>query len=571
MKLLKKISLILTLSLIIYIILCNWKGLINIVYGASYVSLEEAEQRMPGITGLVNNLKASHPNYNFQFYDTGLDWNISILREYQGHGHSPMNLFNFGTKYTGMWYCPVCGTKVYDNGTLSCASQEAIKYMMDPRNSITEESVFQFKSLEIADASYDDIARACIGTFLNNGECVQAILEASQAYNINAFYLVAKILIEQGANGSTLSNGVVVNGITYYNLFNIGAFGNKTEIITNGANYAASQGWDSRRNSILGGAQTVKANYIGKGQNTCYYQKYNVVNNQSGLYQHQYAQNILAAENEGRKFRSYYNINGAIVGDHTFIIPIYYNMPATACSRPSTATRNSITYETGRITANGGVKVRAWEGTSMEQIGSIAQNATVKILSRGSNEVNGYFWDLVISDTNGTYGFVARNYIATTGSGSNSGANSDSEYVEPTVPINNVPVVSTDTGVKMLIKGNAFVSSSSTTLQDIQAEYPNAIITDNAGAVTENVCTGYSIVINGGTYILVKKGDVNGDGDIDVSDVVAMLNHIKQTSSITDEAKLEAATVSGEADISVTDVVKELNYIKKSLEDILVK
>ena len=106
---------------------------------------------------------------------------------------------------------------------------------------------------------------------------------------------------------------------------------------------------------------------------------------------------------------------------------------------------------------------------------------------------------------------------------------------------------------------------------DTVKEYPNAIITDNAGAVSENVCTGYSIVINGGTYILVKKGDVNGDGDIDVSDVVAMLNHIKQTSSITDEAKLEAATVSGEADISVTDVVKELNYIKKSLEDILVK
>lgn len=577
MKLLKKISLILILSLMIYIILAVCRGFTNKVYAAGYISLEEAERKMPGVTDLVNNLKANHQYYDFQFYDTGLDWNISILREYQGHGHSPTNLFNFGTKYSGMWYCPVCGTKVYDNSSLSCASQEAIKYMMDPRNSLTEESVFQFKSLEVADASYDDIARVCSGTFLNDGECVQAIFDASCMYNVNAFYLVAKILTEQGTNGSTLSRGVVVNGTTYYNLFNVGAFGNKTEvIITNGANYAASQGWNSRRASILGGAQAVKANYIGKGQNTCYYQKYNVVNTQSGLYNHQYAQNILAAENEGRKFRTYYNVNGSIFGAHTFIIPVYSGMPASACSRPSTSTKNSINYETGRITANGGVKVRAWEGTGMEQIGSIAQNATVKIISRGSVPADGYYWDLVISDSDGTYGFVARNYIATTGSGSNSGANTDTEYVDTNNSSTNNSTssqqnVTTDTGTTMLVKGNAFVVSSNLTIQDIQKVHPSAVILDHTGAVSINVCTGYTITIGGGTYVLVKKGDVNGDGEIDISDIVFMLNHIKQTGIITDDAQLEAATVSGETEISVTDVVKELNYIKKSLKDILVR
>ena len=221
MKLLKKISIILILSIIIYIIFIVTS---NKSYAANYISLEEAERMMPGVAWLTNNLKASHPNYNFQFYNTGLDWNNVILREYQGHGHSPSNLFNFGEKYSGMWYCPVCGTKVYDNGSLSCASQDAIRYMMDPRNSLTEESLFQFKSLDAADASYDDIARACSGTFLNNGECVQAILEASQAYNVNAFYLVAKIITEQGKNGTTLSNGVVVNGGVYNTLFNIGAY-----------------------------------------------------------------------------------------------------------------------------------------------------------------------------------------------------------------------------------------------------------------------------------------------------------------------------------------------------------
>ena len=571
MKLFKKFSIILILSIMIYSIFLIVS---NSVYATGYITLEEANNKMPGLSELVNNLKANHSNYNFQFYDTGLDWNTSILREYQGHGYSPTNLFNFGTNYSGMWYCPVCGTKVYDNGSLSCASQEAIKYMMDPRNSITEGSVFQFKSLETADCSYDDIARACIGTFLNNGECVAAILEASQTYNINAFYLVAKILTEQGSNGTTLSNGVTVNGGVYYNLFNIGAFGSGSQIITNGANYAASQGWTSRRDSIIGGAQTVKDNYIGKGQNTCYYQKYNVVNMQSGLYTHQYAQNILAAENEGRKFRAYYNVDGAITGNHTFIIPIYNNMPSSASARPSTTTTNSITYETGTITANGGVRVRSGEGTDKDQIGTIAQNVSVKIVSRGTNTANGHHWDLVISDATGLYGYVARTYIATTGSGSNSGTS-----VQPSSSDNNSgsngqssnTTTSNSEGVKMKISGDSLLISSSFTLDELKAVYPYVVILDQNGGVTARLATGYMVSINGGNYKLVKKGDVNGDGEIDVSDVVSMLNHIKGNNVITDSAKLEAAAVNGDTEISVTDVVKELNYIKNSISNILVK
>lgn len=580
MKFFKKTLLTLILSLIIYILFTG-SLFTNKSYATGYISLEEAEKKMPGITSLVNSLKANHSNYNFQFYDTGLDWETTILREYQGHGHSPTNLFNFGTKFTGMWYCPICGTKTYDNGSLSCASIKAIKYMMDPRNSLNEDSVFQFKSLEVADASYDDIARSCIGTFLNNGECVAAILEASQTYNINPFYLVAKILTEQGTNGSTLSNGVAVNGGVYYNLFNIGAFGNKTEIIANGANYAASQGWNSRRASIIGGAQTVKDNYIGKGQNTCYYQKYNVVNVQSGLYSHQYAQNILAAENEGRKFKSYYNVNGSIVGNHTFIIPLYNGMPSQAVARPSTATKNSITYETGTITANGGVKVRCGQGTSSEQIGSIAQGVTVKVISRGNAPVDGYYWDLTVSDATGIYGFVARNYILTTGSGSNAGANSDVEYssgsttTTPTTSGTTTTTPEANTtnaeGVKMKISGGSLLISSSMTLDEIKKEYPYIVITDESGAVTARLGSGSTVSINGGSYKLVKKGDVNGDGEVNVTDIIAMLNHIKKTNVITNEAKLEAASLSGEGSITVTDVVKELNYIKRTIDDILVK
>ena len=252
-------------------------------------------------------------------------------------------------------------------------------------------------------------------------------------------------------------------------------------------------------------------------------------------------------------------------------------MPKESVPIPSITNKNSITYETGTITANGGVKVRCGEGTGAEQIGSIAQSATVKVIARGANEVNGYYWDLVISDSTGIYGYVARNYISTTGSGSNSGANSDSEYSEDTSNSRNqnttTPATNTEDteGSKMKISGGALLLSAGCTLDDLKKDYPYIVILDTSGAVTARLGTGYMVLINGGSYKLVKKGDVNGDGEIDVSDVILMLNHIKKKNIITDDAKLEAASISGETEITVTDVVKELNYIKKTLKDIFIK
>lgn len=162
MKLAKVISITLFLSVCIYILLSSSIG--NTAFAGQYISQQEAENMCPGISGLVNNLKNAHSGYNFQFYNTGIDWSEAILREYQGHGHSPSNLFNVGAKYSGMWYCPICGTKTFDSG-LSCASMEALRYMMDPRNSISDDSVFQFKSLETPDVTYNDIVRVVTGTF----------------------------------------------------------------------------------------------------------------------------------------------------------------------------------------------------------------------------------------------------------------------------------------------------------------------------------------------------------------------------------------------------------------------
>ena len=176
------------------------------------------ESLYPGYKSLINNLKSKRPSDTFYVYYTGIDWNQAINAEYQGHWHSPINLVQIGTNYTGMWLCPLCGTKDFDNGTWCCASKEAIEYMMDPRNSINETDLFQFKTIDSTDVSLDDVRVAVseYGSFINNAEAIQAIYDASQEYKVNAYFIISKIINEHGSKGTTLSNGTdyTLNGVT---------------------------------------------------------------------------------------------------------------------------------------------------------------------------------------------------------------------------------------------------------------------------------------------------------------------------------------------------------------------
>lgn len=175
------------------------------------------ENKYPGIKGAIQNLQNTHSNYKFQVYYTGIDWNEAVTMEYQGHGSSPKNLFEKTSSRSGEWFCPICGTKVYDSGRWYCASIDAIKYMMDPRNSLEYPSVFQFKNLETPDVSSDNI-RSTINSkyssysYINNEEAINAIVTASQNNSLNGYSILAKIINEQGKGTSCLATGSGYNG-----------------------------------------------------------------------------------------------------------------------------------------------------------------------------------------------------------------------------------------------------------------------------------------------------------------------------------------------------------------------
>jgi len=400
-------------SIIIFIMIFGFLSLYNKSYGATYTYTYNSndlpanfDTLYPGYRSLLETLATNHKNWTFKLYETGLNWETVINNEYSGHGGSPKNLSPANdSRYSGAWICSICGTKPYDNGNWYCTSISAIEYMMDPRNSLNESDLFQFQELYSSTADTKEAIQTMVaGTFINTQECIDAIHTASQTHGINALHLISRMLQEQGTNGSTLGLGITENGVTYYNLFNIGAYGNtEAEVINNGFQTAKSNGWTSMGASIQGGASFLKDKYINKGQNTLYYQKFNVVYHDS-LYGHQYMQNILAAQNEGTTMRNKYINLGVLESNFTFNIPLYSNMPSYACSRPSTTTE-TIKGELAYVNASGGLALRAEPGSS-SSIAYIDEGTQVTILERASEKVNGYYWDRVYTPKG--IGYMAR-------------------------------------------------------------------------------------------------------------------------------------------------------------------
>lgn len=420
MKLIKKVVISILGILLIGIILSICFNINKETYATTrtydYTQLDDS--KYPGIKSLIEKLKNQYGNqFNFQIYETGIDWNEALIMEFQGHDYVPKNLIQETSSRSGMWFCPICMEKKFDSG-YNCASLEALAYMMDPRNSLTIDSVFQFKTLETPDVTTSDISRVVQGTFLNTTSIIEALTKASNDNQINGYYITSKIINEQGKNGSTLSLGQGYNGeyVGYYNLFNIGATGNgSANIIRNGLKRAQQEGWTSPEASILGGVSFVKSSYIGRKQDTLYFQKFNVVTESGNLFNHQYQQNIMAAEMEGRTLKSYYTVNGALTGTHTFIIPVYENMPKETSPRPDANTENGTYYEIATVNVGTGrsLKVFSAPSTNSIEISSLNKGERVKILNRATTMANGIYWDLVVSEKTGTYGYVTRN--STTG------------------------------------------------------------------------------------------------------------------------------------------------------------
>lgn len=401
---------ILIITYIIINLICE-----NKVYAITQTVSEDINSidssQYPKVKELLQNLKNKYPNWNFKILYTDIEWSDAIENEYVGHGNSPRNLVQDKENYKGDWICKICGNKKYDNGNSHCASELAISYMLDPRNSINYSDIFQFMELSYNDCDIQIIKKMVNNTFLNNELYINTIIESAKKYNVNPYYLIARIVQEQKSNGSTLSKGNGYNGqyVGYYNVFNIGANGNtKEEIIINGFEQAKKSGWTSIESSIIGGTEIIAQDYISRGQNTLYFQKFDVENSDGNLYWHQYMQNILAAQSEGSTLRKTFESFGIANLEYTFIIPLYKNMPSSAVSRPSTISSNETTStDLVKVNVSNTLYLRSEPKKSASKIASVCKDEIITRLSKATEKVDGTYWDYVMK-ADGTKGYAAR-------------------------------------------------------------------------------------------------------------------------------------------------------------------
>ena len=270
---------------------------------------------------------------------------------------------------------------IYDSGWYS-ASDDAVRYFLDPRNFLNERDIFQFEDLKYTDIDYETgVAGILEGTFmedmiLENGLSVRDhLLAIGYELSVSPTHLAARLRQEQGVSGETgfvsgecgrllyyfykngiytTDDGIFINtpssGYTreellsydgYYNFFNVGASGDGMFNIYLGAMKRAVRGtpemasewgaqgaWNTKYKSMYGGAYSLKKSYVDDYQNTLYLQKFNVDPRSSRNFWGQYMQNIGAALSEGRAAYDAYEEAGILDSAFTFLIPVYSGMGA---------------------------------------------------------------------------------------------------------------------------------------------------------------------------------------------------------------------------------------------------
>lgn len=331
--------------------------------------LKELEAFPSSYHSALKALHEKNPNWHFEAVQTGLDWNTVIENESKaGRNVIQSNVpvggsvstwsapFSYLSTEQGAYDWSTDTYKVFDGKNWFSANSQVIAHYMDPRNALTESGIWQFESLAYDKRQKVSVVQSILSnTFMKGSYSVTDILsgrtvsgnykdtfmEAGKTHGVSPYFLAIRAKQELGVNGSGSVSGNYPGYKGYYNYFNIGATDSSSgQAIANGLKYASSgtsynRPWTNPYKSIVGGAEYIASSYIKRGQNTLYFQKFNVVS--SPLYNHQYMTNVQAPASESKSTHTSYSNMGIDGGTFVFYIPVYKNMPSKAVSLPASS------------------------------------------------------------------------------------------------------------------------------------------------------------------------------------------------------------------------------------------
>ncbi len=319
---------------------------IEIVKDSNFEKVLEKQGFPESYREALRKLHTEHPEWNFVAYHTDIAWSTVVAKE----SKIGLNLID-GTNIAYRSVDPKCydaetGKFIpYDGKNWYCANSETIAYYLDPRNFLDGKRVFMFLDLGYKEDEMEKVVQKVLNsTFMKGTESIsgkkfaQLFVESGKKASVSPVYLAALSRQEMGVNGCKTVTGeeFEYKEKTYkglYNFFNIGASGGsdswkKGLVYANGGadGTATSNGrpWTSPEKAIKGAGTFIANGYINVGQNTMYFQKFNVTKYKT--YSHQYMTNVRSAYSQSGTIYATYANSGCLDMDLTFIIPVYLDM-----------------------------------------------------------------------------------------------------------------------------------------------------------------------------------------------------------------------------------------------------
>ena len=333
---------------------------------------------------LLNKLveNTGHTNWKFKALYTDIDWNELVANETDCLHNT---IYKSSTSpYPSSWY-DSCN-KQGDAG-FYCASKEINSYYMDPRNFLTEITIFQFLDLSNSSpVSVAQIQEAVKGTYLagsvNGDSYAQMIYDAAAASGESAFSIIVRIFQELG-NGTSLPYMISGKDPTYpgvYNFFNYGATDGDGNI-ARGLEYAKNAGWTTPRKALIEGAKLIAGTYTKVGQVNKYLYKFDVVGSTiNDLYRHQYMTNVEDPNSQANTLYKTYDTNDLLDKSLTFVIPVYKNMPAYVKLPGAANQTGDLYYVSSNYTS-----VTLRDAPNGNSIGSLRKDTVVTMLQANVN------------------------------------------------------------------------------------------------------------------------------------------------------------------------------------------
>lgn len=516
-------------------------------------------------------LKYLHPNWNFQAYYTGIDWNELSSVE----GNCMTNSIHKGDLLDRNVLC-WCGRRG-DPGYY-CPSVEAVKYYLDPRNFMGEAMIFQFLDLtEGTGISKSDIEKATEGTYLS--QYADDIIAAARESGISPLHIVATIFQElgRGQNGIPRAISGTVSGYEgLYNFYNYGAT-DGDGAVERGLAKARELGWTSPRFALIDGAKKVLAGgYISAGQVTKYFCKFDVVGNEilresdgkktyssTYFFNHQYMTNLRDPSSQAYSLYCDYRDNGKLDSAFNFVIPVYNNMPAEAKAPSSLYQIGGDLYYINSL-GKTGPYFRETAGGKI--LGSLYKDTVVILLENQGywskiriNKTTKYNNQALTWEDDSQIGYVATEYLQKIGTEVPDYRDKvdmgNGNKPDPEEPVNPDPDIPQSDIYK--IDGENIVVLPVVAVKDIKDSIKTAIIKNNDTELKNDedlIPTNSVIEIENKKYTVIKLGDVNCDGDVDIIDLALVKRHLEGITTLTGNQYKAAKLQKDSNEIDIIDM-----------------